>query len=302
MDLPRVQAFVAVAELQSFVRAGERLHLSQPAVTKRVRGFEQEAGGPVFTRGQSGVVLTELGHGLLTPAREALDAFDRLQRAMDRRRGAPPRLNVASPYSIANHLLPALLWGFGSANVGVRAGSIEAVLGWVRSGAVDVGIVRRTGAEEGLLHQPLYQEELVLVARPDHPLAGRDDIGREAWIAHPMIDYGPPSDLMDLTRTFWARQGGPPPATVRVDQAEAMRRMVLAGLGAGLLPLSTAWEEIAAGRLVRLRLGGRERMVFAMIAVHRPDNRSPARDRFVEHLRRGIAHLPCFGGDGQDGA
>ena len=82
MDLANLNAFLAIAETGSFSEAGERLHLTQPAVSKRIAGLEQQLGVRLFDRLGREIGLTEAGRALLPRAYQILNVLDDTRRAL----------------------------------------------------------------------------------------------------------------------------------------------------------------------------------------------------------------------------
>src|SRR5690554_8233443 len=79
MDTQALKAFIAVVEAGSFSAAADSLHLTQPAVTKRIQGLESQLGTPLFDRFQRRIVLTEAGRLLLPHAQAALQQLGRAE-------------------------------------------------------------------------------------------------------------------------------------------------------------------------------------------------------------------------------
>lgn len=76
MSFEQLRAFVTVAEEANLTRAAERMHISQPPLTRRIRGLEDEIGQPLFERRPNGMQLLPAGERLLVHARAILDAVD----------------------------------------------------------------------------------------------------------------------------------------------------------------------------------------------------------------------------------
>lgn len=110
MDLANLNAFIAIAETGSFSEAGERLHLTQPAVSKRIAGLEQQLGVRLFDRLGREIGLTQAGRALLPRAYQILNVLDDTRRALTNLSGeVSGRLTLATSHHIGLHRLPALL-------------------------------------------------------------------------------------------------------------------------------------------------------------------------------------------------
>lgn len=107
MDLANLSAFIAIAETGSFSGAGERLHLTQPAISKRIAGLEQQLDVRLFDRLGREVTLTEAGRALLPRAYQILNVLDDTRRALTNLTGeVSGRLTLATSHHIGLHRLP----------------------------------------------------------------------------------------------------------------------------------------------------------------------------------------------------
>ena len=113
MDLTSLNTFLAIAESGSFSEAGERLHLTQPAVSKRIAALESQLGVRLFDRVGREVSLTEAGRALLPRAYQILNVLDDTRRALTNLSGeVSGRLVLATSHHIGLHRLPPLLRAF----------------------------------------------------------------------------------------------------------------------------------------------------------------------------------------------
>ena len=113
MDLASLNAFIAIAETGSFSLAGERLHLTQPAISKRIAGLEQQLKVRLFDRLGREINLTEAGRALLPRAYQILGVLDDTRRALSNLNGeVTGRLTLATSHHIGLHRLPPLLRAF----------------------------------------------------------------------------------------------------------------------------------------------------------------------------------------------
>ncbi|CAN1602744.1 protein of unknown function [Pseudomonas mediterranea] len=113
MDLANLNAFIAIAETGSFSGAGEHLHLTQPAISKRIAGLEQQLNVRLFDRLGRETGLTEAGRALLPRAYQILNVLDDTRRALTNLTGeVTGRLTLATSHHIGLHRLPPLLREF----------------------------------------------------------------------------------------------------------------------------------------------------------------------------------------------
>ena len=109
MDLASLDTFIAIAETGSFSAAGERLHLTQPAVSKRIAALEQQLDARLFDRIGREISLTEAGRALLPRAYQILNVLDDTRRALTNLNGeVSGRLTLATSHHIGLHRLPPL--------------------------------------------------------------------------------------------------------------------------------------------------------------------------------------------------
>jgi LysR family carnitine catabolism transcriptional activator len=204
-----LRAFIGVARHQSFTRAAKHLHLSQPALTMAIRQLEDFVGASLFDRTTRTVTLTPEGLDFLPIAERLVADFDLaiqdVRTAADRRRG---RVAIAAVGSVATGIVPSAIReisvAYPTVRVQLRDGNSDDVRLRVRRNEVDVGICSRSEDEPELSFAPLFEDELGILAKADHPvcrarqplkwsdLAGFDFIGFSADTATwPLIGQVP---------------------------------------------------------------------------------------------------------------
>ena len=142
------------------------------------------------------------------------------------------------------------------------------ILDLVDRGEVELGIVRQL-RDERFRSSPLYEDELVLIARPDHPFAqaGRIDVSE---VKHAqLILFDRTSSYYDLTNAMFRAAGVIPRGITEVDNIEAAKRMVERGLGVALLPGTAVADDLAAGAVREVGLGGAAAIRRQIVAVER---------------------------------
>lgn len=224
MKLKQLALFVTIAEEGQIGRAATRAGMSQPALTKQLKGLEQTVGSPLFERGRSGVELTQAGTLLLARARGILCSADEAQRELaELANGAIGRLRVGAGPTMAEYLLPQVVGGLLSRFPGIELRVMSALndvlFENLRAGELDlvVSAIPET-APEDFEQELLMHDELVVVANTEHPLLRQSrvrlqDLADESWV------LPPPRVLARqwLNQQFGIQRLQPPRASVEAD-------------------------------------------------------------------------------------
>jgi len=176
MDTAALSAFLEVARTASFSQAAEHLHLTQPAVSKRISGLESSLGVSLFDRVGRQISLTEAGRTLLPRAQHLLLDMEDMKRAVGNLSGpVTGTLKIGTSHHIGLHRLPPTLRAFSTEYRHVRLDlrfidseeAYEAVL----SGELELGIVTLPPAKDDrLIAREIWEDPLAFVAGNDHPL------------------------------------------------------------------------------------------------------------------------------------
>jgi DNA-binding transcriptional LysR family regulator len=271
--LAQIEGFVEIARQSNMRRAAMTLSISQPALTSRLQGLEEELGTPLFRRTHTGMVLTPAGRAFLPHADRVLEAV-RSGTALvrDLGHGVVGELALAVAPAVSAYVLPDVLVRFTERHPGVRllvrTGHSEEIVDLVARGEVDLGIVRQL-RDPRVRSRPLYEDELVLVVWPDHPFApaGRIDVGEIAQLQ--LILFDRTSSYYDVTNALFRKAGVVPRGITEVDNIEAAKRMVERGLGVALLPGTAVADAVTSGTLREIELVGAEAIRRRIVAVER---------------------------------
>ncbi|NQE48929.1 LysR family transcriptional regulator [Herbaspirillum rubrisubalbicans] len=181
MELRHLRYFQALAENLSFTRAAEKVHVTQSTLSHQIRQLEEELAVVLFDRVGKKVVLTDAGETLLTniaPALKQVDLAIRTVKAEDEHMVGEVR--IGSTHSFNIHVIPHCIAGFlnryPSIKVIAEELSAQEITSRLMEGKLDLGVSYRPEVTEQLWFEPLYNEEMLLVVRNDHPLAKRRQI------------------------------------------------------------------------------------------------------------------------------
>jgi DNA-binding transcriptional LysR family regulator len=165
VDLRSVECFIRVTETLHFGRAADELHLSQPALSQRIRTLERDVGATLLDRDRRGVRLTPAGSAFLSPARAALAHGERaIDIARRTERGMHGRLRLGFTVIASYTRLPRAVQRFRSTFSEVTVDLIE-----INSPAVEEALDRGE-IDLGVLHPPLSRKQLRYRSLPDEPL------------------------------------------------------------------------------------------------------------------------------------
>ncbi len=256
MNLRQLQVLLTVAEAGAVTVGAERLHISQPAVSKHIRELEEELGTPLFDRHPRGVTLTAGGEVVLHHARRMLALQQAARDELAALRGVRSgRLAIGASTTIGSYLLPGLLQDFHHAHPGIRVSLVVANTRDIQSQLLDYAL--DLGLTEGFVEPGAFdartfaRDQLLPVASPAFAAAHRIDSARELT-ALPCILREPGSGTRAVVERAFARQDLRPEVLMSLGSTEAIKRTVAAGLGYAVISKLAVATELAEGRLVRL--------------------------------------------------
>ena len=181
MELRHLRYFVALAECLNFTRAAERVHITQSTLSHQIRQLEEEIGELLFERVGKRVLITERGELFLSYAAKALKEVDQGMAALkESAQGLTGKLRIGSTHTFNQGFIPeciaTLLVRHPTVKVAASEFTADDIGERLASGVLDLGISYRPRTVGDLWFEPLYNEQMVLVVSPQHPLAGRKRI------------------------------------------------------------------------------------------------------------------------------
>jgi LysR family carnitine catabolism transcriptional activator len=241
MNVKQLRAFLAVAQALSFAQAGERLHVSQPALSLTIKALEEDLGGALLTRTTRSVSLTPEGEALLPLARRLLADWDNTEELLRQHFTLQlGRVAIAAMPSFAGDRLPAALRVFRDryprVNVAVHDVINEHVLEMVRHRRVELGIGFEPQTRSELVFTPFYLDRFVAVVALDSPLARLEEITWAQLLKEDFITLQRPSAVRLLLEQDIATQHGKLPVAFESHQLSTVGRMVANGLGVSAVP------------------------------------------------------------------
>jgi LysR family transcriptional regulator, flagellar master operon regulator len=257
MDIELARTFLAIVSAGSFVRAAERLNVSQTAVSARIRSLEEQLRRPLFVRNKAGASLTPAGESFLRHAPALVQLWERARHEVAVPTGRRAVLAVGAELSLWEPLLLRwLLWMHLSApDLALRAhvGLTEDLMDQVAEGIIDVAVLYAPRYRAGLRVELLSEERLVLVTTP--PGAGGEPPG------YVQVDWGP---------EFALRQGAAPAGrgdpALHAGFGPLGLSYVLEAGGSGYFRLGAVRPHLESGRLALVP--GAPEFLHPAYAVH----------------------------------
>lgn len=268
MELDQLRYFLAVAEHGSFTRAAEVLLVSQPALSRSIKRLEDELGQPVLERKTRSVTLTDAGVLLQSRATQVLALLDdtKAEISDDGRSG---RLRVGAIPTIAPYFLPDLLKSFANefpdAQVLVREETTDRLLKSCTQGDVDVAVLALPAPAKYLEIEPLFDEELLLVLAPEHPLVDKKRIALADVEPLPFVLLDEAHCLSDSIVSFCRQRSVQPLAVERTSQITMVQELVALGHGVSMLPAMAQRIDATDRRVYRSLSGEKPKRTIAAI-------------------------------------
>ena len=254
ITLRQLQVFVAIATHGHATRAADTIGMTQSAASMALADLERQLGSQLFNRAGRQLRLNDLGRQLLGQAVEVLDRVAAIEAAA---RGDTIGFDLHLGYSvtIGNHLIPHIIarlkQRFPEAQLRLSRLNTEHVFEQVEHYKIDLGFVEGPGDSRMVRRIPWKTDQLVIFCAPDHPLA-RLTVTPEHLSAAEWIMREPGSGTREMMAHALLAGGITPNIAFELEQPEAIRRCVRAGLGIGCLSELELEDAFHAGTLVPL--------------------------------------------------
>ncbi len=244
-DLPDLRLVAAIADSGSLTRAAEQVHLAPSSASHRLTQLEAALGVPLFQRHARGLTPTPAAESLLRHARQVFAQLEQMHADLaPYASGVHSQVTVFANTNAINCFLPEDLGDFLREHPHVRVSLEEqpspAIVQAVASGQVEIGVVAAEGTFGELETLPYRRDRLVLVVPAGHPLAGRDEVAFAEVLGEPFVCLHAGSAIHTFMMNHAARLGGRLDVRIQVRSFNAVCRMVVAGVGIGMVPRSAA--------------------------------------------------------------
>ncbi|MCM3342460.1 LysR family transcriptional regulator [Paenibacillus sp. MER TA 81-3] len=237
MTITQLTIFLKVAETGSFTRAGQILHMTQPAVSRAISNLESDLDVTLIIRDRkNGIILTDVGKRMLVQIREILKGFEKMEQEIAAEKGLEiGTIRIGAFPTASAYFLPKIIRAiqqrYPNLEFDLYEGTINEVEKWLASRVIDVGII--TLPNEDLEILPLYKDKMVAVLHDDHPLQSQpfiriNDLDNEPLIICKGGNELPIIDTFNKTETNLQ-------VKFVVHNTSALLNMIQEGLGLAIL-------------------------------------------------------------------
>ncbi|MCU0575987.1 MAG: selenium metabolism-associated LysR family transcriptional regulator [Desulfobacterota bacterium] len=301
ITLQQLDALVSLVEERSFSAAAKKMTLTQPSLSKHIRNLEDLSGCSLINRTRTGISLTPEGSVLYGYAKRILRLRDEAREKIELTRESVSGFIFAGASTIpATYLLPpvltALRKGHPDIRVHVTTGDTDNVIHMVLSGHTELGFIGNPVQDRRLVSEPIWDDELIVVVRADHPWASSGGVSIRDLAREPFVVREKGSGTRAVFERFLHAmhdQGLDHFHVVsEMGSTEAVKEAVISGLGLSVLSIHAVRRELDLGLLVRIPLTGMRILRSFFLIRKKQLTLMPHQHLFVEAAK---AYQPYLG-------
>ena len=287
MDTQSLRAFLEVANCGSFSQAAENLHLTQPAVSKRIATLESRLDSKLFDRIGRRISLTEAGQALKPQALAILQSMQEVERSIRKLRGTVSgTLSLGISHHIGLHRLPPVLKEFSrrypQVHLDINFMDSEEAHEQLVDGRLELAVVTLDRSPDPVLHQQIiWHDPLTVVAAADHPLLSQPAVSLKTLSQIPAIIPGLNTYTGQIVESLFRERKLALNVSMATNFLETIKMMVSIGLGWSILPTSMVDTTLRTISVKGIALERKLGYVF-----HRNRSLSNAATAFIDGLKR----------------
>lgn len=262
MDLRQLEIIRAIAETGSFTAAGQKLHVSQSAISRQILLLEEELKEPVFLRVGRRIRITAAGESLLQLSHRVFqDLKDTIAGITDSQESLRGQIRLLGGMTVCLYVFPPLLTELKrqhpDVDLKLMTGSSERCLQQLRAGTGDLGFLTLPIDQPDLVTVPVMQEELMLVTTAKHPLSRKRKVLPQDLVRQPFVLFETGSNTRRVIDEFFMTSRIEPQIVMETENVEIIKAMVRNGIGISIIPYLAAAREVASGHFFCARIEGR---------------------------------------------
>lgn len=261
MDLRQLEIIRAIAETGSFTSAGNKLHVSQSAISRQILLLEDELKEPVFLRVGRRIRITASGEALLQLSHRVFqDLRDTMASITDSQESLRGQVRLLGGMTVCLYVFPPLLAEIKrqhpAAELKLITGSSERLVAHLRAGIGDLAFLTLPIDQPDLVTVPVMQEELMLVTAAKHPLSRKRKILPQDLVRQPFVLFEPESNTRRVIDEFFMTSRIEPQIVMETENVEIIKAMVASGLGISVIPYAAIARDLRTGRFAWTRIRG----------------------------------------------
>jgi len=291
LNFNQFRIFYCVAKRLNYTRAAADLFISQPAVTAQMKAFEEYCGFKVFKKKGHKNWLTDEGQTLFKYAKNIFGLEKDIEGVIDDmrqlKRGV---LRIGTTKAYARYFMPLMLSTFHRKfphiKIELNEGSSHDMALSLLEFKNEVAVIAKTSNIEGLQYIPFSQEEMVLVAAPDHPFTRHEAIRFKMLAEVPFIMKDRGSGTRRLVDDLFEQHGCQADILMEVSNSEFIKELVHRGDGVSLLVRESTAAEVAEGKLTAIPINDENPYLDVSICYLADQHLSPSASAFVTTLKQ----------------
>ncbi|MCU7879636.1 MAG: LysR family transcriptional regulator [Candidatus Thiodiazotropha sp. (ex Lucinoma aequizonata)] len=257
----RLQVFHTVARLLSFTKAGESLHMTQPAVTFQVRQLEEHFNTRLFDRTHNRISLTEAGDRVFGYADRIFNLYADMENSVREMTGEiRGALTIGASTTIAEYMLPSLLGDFGTrypeVTIHLCVSNSECIVSMVENNTIDLGVIEAPVGNKNLVVEMCREDHLVAIVPPNHDLADLETVDIKQLLEYPFISREEGSGTREVINEYLKNHSCDLTLNISMElgSPEAVKGAVEADMGVSMVSRATIQKELKLDTLRAINL------------------------------------------------
>lgn len=296
-SLAQLEAFLWICRLGTFRAAAERLNLTQPTVSLRIRELEASLGARLFERRGNGMQLSAEGSIMLRYAERGLDLFDEME---DRLRTGDPlqgllRLGVSDTFAMTclAEIVGTLEVTYPKLQIELTVTHSNELGDLLNRKKLDLAFLTEPRLHRNITVEPLGRSDVAWLSSPKKRIGNGGPVRPRDVAGLSILSVPPPSPLYGVITEWCTADGSPPLSLSTCNNIAVIARLVIAGVAVSVLPVCVVHRELASGALIRYR-GQPELSPRSICAAYPSASRGPGIDELLRITRQAVAETGLF--------
>jgi LysR family transcriptional regulator, transcriptional activator of the cysJI operon len=253
-----LRTFIAVVEEKNFTKAAEKLLISQPSVSVHIKNLEAEFQSQLFIRSPKTLKITHAGEILYERAKQMVQIYDKTKNEIyEQQHTIKGTLKIAASFTIGEYILPPILATiikeYPKLDFDVTIGNTDEVVKLVQFFQADIGLIEGNTDEKDVIVQPFMEDDLTIIAPPDHPLKHAnsikmEDLQDEIWVSREK-GSGTREFVEHIIRTNGLKMN----RLITISSNQGVKETVMNGLGISILSTCVVKRELEQGTLQEIK-------------------------------------------------